>query len=138
MISPSPIAATITWAWVFAPRAIRNPPWMGQVSAVTARRRAISEMCRLEDAVPIRGRWMRLIIFDALRIEVVEHGIGARESAALRDQAPRLVPLAVAIGLEDVFVKGFQREEFRIGARKRASQQREQGSGFGFAFGQNV
>jgi len=33
---------------------------MGQVSGVTARRRAILEMRRLEDAVPIRGRRMRL------------------------------------------------------------------------------
>src|SRR5258705_13654511 len=116
MLSPSPISATMTWAWVFAPRAIRKDPWMGQVSAVTARRRrGISGVRRLEDTVPIRRRRMLLVIFDALRIEVVEHGIGAGKAAALRDQAPCLVPLPVAIGLEDVLVKSFQREEFGIG-----------------------
>src|SRR5947208_14141930 len=111
------MAATTTCASVLAPRAIRKAPWMGQVSAAAARRRAISGVRRLEDAVPIRGRRVLLVIFDALRIEVVKHRIGARKGAALRDQASRLVPLPVAIGLEDVLVEGFQREEFRIGAR---------------------
>src|SRR5258706_13484946 len=115
----------MTWAWVFAPRAIRKAPRMGQVSGVTARRRAISDVRRLEDAVPIRGGRMLLVIFDALRIEGVEHGDGARERAALRDQAARLVPLPGAIGLKDVLVEGCQREGFWIGAGKRTSQQRE-------------
>ena len=56
---------------------------------------------------------------NALEIEIVEHRIGAREAPALLDQPARLVPFAGAIGLEDPLMKGFEREEFRIGPRHR-------------------
>ena len=60
---------------------------------------------------------------DALKIDIVQHGIGARQSAALTDQHARFVPLPRPVSREEALMERLERQEFRIGAGQGIAEQ---------------